>query len=201
MKPPRWANAAPIAALGAWLALAAGWTHGFRAFTSFSSARIAAGSLPRPSPPLPVVDERSQPWDVAAPSAEYRLVQPMYLRCPDVCHVAIGRLGRIVRELADLVPSRVRVVSLSIDHDSPAALHEMWAAHGSRAGWSMASLTDTRVEPALERLGVWMFRRRDGVINHGLDIFLLDRQGVVIGVFSPDEDGEIAAGKVRRAVE
>ena len=81
-----WATApVPAAVLGAWLLLTAWWTHGFQAFTSFSSARVAAGPLPRPSPPLRVVDERSERWDVAAPSNQYHLVQAMYLRCPDVC--------------------------------------------------------------------------------------------------------------------
>lgn len=195
-----WAAPIPAAVFGAWLLLAAWWTHGFQAFTSFASARVAAGPLPRPSPPLRVVDERSERWDVASPSDQYRLVQAMYLRCPDVCPIAMARLGLIAHDLEDLIPERLRVVSLSIDGDSPASLHDMWTAHGSRAGWSMASLVDAPPERTLKGFGVWMFRRRDGLINHGLDIFLLDRKGDVVDVLSPDEDAAATAERVRREV-
>lgn len=196
----RAAAAAPVLVLGVWVWLAAWWTHGFRAFTSFSYARVAAGPLPRLAPPLRAIDEHSEHWDVAAPGDAYRLVQAMYLGCPDVCPIAMGRLGSVSRYLADLVPGRLRVVSLSIDHDPPAALRGMWVAHGSHAGWSMASLEDDPVEPTLRRLGVYMFRRRDGIINHGLDIFLLDPKGVVVDVLSPDDDPEAIANRVRRSV-
>jgi cytochrome oxidase Cu insertion factor (SCO1/SenC/PrrC family) len=121
----------------------------------------------------------------------------MYLRCPDVCPIAMVRLGTLARNLADLIPGRLRVVSISIDGDPPAALHDMWLAHGSRAGWSMAALTDGPVEPTLKRLGIWMFRRPDGLINHGLDIFLLDPRGDVVDVLSPDEEPETIAQRLR----
>jgi hypothetical protein len=107
------------------------------------------------------------------------------------------RLGALARELADLIPGRLRVVSISIDGDPPGALYDMWLAHGSRPGWSMAALTDGPVEPTLERLGIWMFRRPDGLINHGLDIILLDPRGDVVDVLSPDEEPRTTAHKLR----
>lgn len=191
----------PVAVLGAWLGLAGFWTHGFRAFTSFSTARFAAGSLPRRAPPLLVVDEHGERWDVAAPSPQYRLVQAMYLRCPDVCPIAMGNLGRVAHDLKKEIPDRLRIVSLSIDHDSPEALHAMWTAHGSPAGWSMASLTGSDIDKTLAKLGVWMFRRPDRLINHGLDIYLLDPRGVVVDVFSPDELPSEIAAQLRQVLE
>jgi cytochrome oxidase Cu insertion factor (SCO1/SenC/PrrC family) len=124
----------------------------------------------------------------------------MYLRCPDVCPIAMVRLGRLVTDLADLIPGRLRVVSLSVDHDAPSALHEMWLAHGSHTGWSMAALVDEPVAPTLQRLGVWMLRRRDGFINHGADLFLLDRRGDVVAVLSPDEDADAAEARIRNVM-
>lgn len=197
----RWSVAVPIAALCAWLAIAAQWTQGFRAFTSFSAARVAAGPLPRHAPPLEVVDEQFERWDIAAPSPHYRLVQAMYLRCPDACPIAMGSTGRLMRELADVIPSPLRVVSLSIDHDPPAALRAMWEAHGALTGWSMASLVNGPPEQTLARLGVWMFRRRDGLINHGLDLYLLDQQGEIVDVFAADEDVDSVARKIRRRLQ
>lgn len=196
----RLAVAVPVVVLGAWIALAGFWTHGFQAFTSFSAARLDAGPLPRPSPPLPVVDESGKRWDVAAAGPQYRLVQAMYLRCPDVCPVAMAKLGRVSRDLKADIPHRLRVVSLSIDRDSPEMLRQMWEAHGSPEGWSMASLTDADIERTLAKLGVWMFRRPDGLINHGLDVYLVDPGGRVIDVFSPDDDADEVAARVRRVL-
>lgn len=194
------ARAAPTVALGAWLVLAMWWTHGFRAFTSFSAARIGAGAVPRPSPPLPVLDERGERWDVAAQSDRYRLVQAMYLGCPDVCPVAMARLGLIIRHLPEIVPGRLQVISLSVDHDPPAALQAMWTAHGSPQGWTMASLVDGPPEATMKRLGVWMQRRRDGLINHGLDLVLLDPAGEIVDVLSPDDDPVAIADRIRREI-
>lgn len=188
----------PWAVAAVCLVVLGSWTHGFRAFTSFSAARVAAGPLPRPSPPLEVVDEHGARYDVAEPGPTIRLVQAMYLRCPDVCPVAMARLWLIRRSLGDLSPERVRIVSLSVDADSPDALLQMWRAHGSPEGWTMASLTGSAIEEKLGRLGLWMFRRGDGLINHATDILLIDREGRVVRVFAASEDPEAIAAEVRR---
>lgn len=195
-----WRFTIPALVVGGWLALVAGWTHRFQAFSSFSAARLAAGPLPRAAPPLIAVDQDGATWDVGAPGGGYRLVQAMYLRCPDVCHIAMGRLAQLTRALADVERSRLRIVSLSIDHDSPAALQQMWRAHGSRSGWTMAALTADPVEPILERLGVYVFRRSDGLINHGVDILLIDPEGRVVRIFSADEGVQAVAEAVRSEV-
>ena len=195
-----WARVVPAVVGAAWLSAAAVWTPGFRAFTSFSAARVAAGPLPRAAPPLPVVDQSGAKWDVGAPSPQYRLVQAMYLRCPDVCPIAMGGLGRIVHDLDDLVPDRLRVVSLSVDRDPPSSLEAMWSAHGAHIGWSMAALEGDSADRTLARLGVWKYRRRDGLINHSLDLLLLDHAGRVVHVFSPDEDADAVAAEVRRMI-
>ncbi len=196
----RWGLWAPIVTIGLWAGMATIWTHGLSAFTNFSAARVAAGPLPRQAPPLEVVDQTGRRWDVAASAPEHRLVQVMYLRCPGVCTIAMSRLGQLTRELADLMPDRLRAISLSVDHDAPEALHEMWLAHDAAPAWSLASLTAPDVGPTLERLGVFMFRRRDGVINHGVDIMLLAPDGRVVRVFSPDDEVSTTAAAVRSAL-
>lgn len=192
--------AAPATALAMWLLLASWWTHAFRAFTNFSAARLAAGPVPRSSPPLRVVDQHGVSWDVASPSSQYRLVQAMYLRCPDLCPVAMARLGLLARNLGDMIPDRLRIVSLDVEGDPPSALHEMWVAHGSHEGWTMASLAEAPVDATLRRLGVWIQRRPDGLINHGLDLLLLDPTGDVVDVMAPEEDEGAMADRIRRRI-
>ncbi len=176
------------------------WTHGFRAFTNFSAARLAAGPIPRQAPSLPVVDEHRQAWDVAAPSGEYRLVQAMYLRCPDACPIAMSKLGQVADVLGDDLSARLKIVSISVDHDSPEDLFDMWEAHGSHPAWSMASLTTANMDRALADLGVWIYRRPDGLINHGLDTFLLDPSGKIIRIYSADERTEDIVADLRAII-
>ncbi len=179
-------------------ALFAWWTHGFRAFTNFSAARIAAGPIPRQAPALPVIDQNGATWDVAAPSSEFRLVQAMYLNCPDACPIAMSKLGKVATILArDAIPPKLRIVSISVDHDSPEDLLEMWDAHGAHAAWTMASLTETNLDPTLAKLGVWVFRRPDGIINHGLDTYLLDPTGTIIRIYTADDRIEDIVAELR----
>lgn len=198
MKPAGVARILPVGMAIAAVFVLASWTHGFQAFTSFSAARVAAGPLPRPAPPLLVVDARGTRYDLAAPGPAFRLVQAMYLRCPDVCPIAMANLGQVQYALRDLSPGRVEVVSLSIDGDSPRDLLDRWRAHGSPEGWTMASLEATDGANAMERLGIWVYRRRDGLINHSTDMVLIDRAGRVVRVFRADGDPGVIAAEIRR---
>lgn len=190
----------PVLMLIAWLGMVSFWTHGFRAFTNFSAARYAAGPLPRPAPPLEVIDQTGKHWDIAQPGSTYHLVQAMYLNCPGVCPIAMAKLGEISRALVDIPTSRLQVLSLSVDHDSASALQAMWKAHGSQSNWSLASLTVSPIEPILEQLGIYMFRRVDGLINHSVDILLIDPQGQVVRVFSADDEVMTTVAAIRSAL-
>lgn len=200
MKDRRWAALAPIAMLVVWGGGVGLWTYGFRAFTSFSAALAAAGPLPRTTPSLEVVDQHDRSWDVGAPHEGFVLLQAMYLRCPDGCPIAMGRLHETAHHLEDRIPGDLRIVSLSVDHDPPSELRSMWEMHGAMEGWTMASLTAQPVQDPLAKLGVWMSRRSDGGINHGLDLFLIDPAGRVIRTFDPDQEPIAIAAAVRAAM-
>lgn len=200
MKERRWAALAPIAILASWVGVAGFWTYGFHAFTSFSAAIADAGPLPRPAPSLDVIDQDDRSWDVGAPREGFVLLQAMYLRCPDACPIAMGRLHETAHHLADRIPEDLRIVSLSVDHDPPSELRSMWEMHGAMAGWTMASLTAQPVQDPLAKLGVWMSRRSDGLINHSLDLFLIDPTGRVIRTFDPDQEPIAIAAAVRAAM-
>ncbi|MEO8601308.1 MAG: SCO family protein [bacterium] len=172
------------------------WTHGLNAFTSYSATLIEAGPLPRRAPPLRFIDTTGEIVDATRGEPPYRLVQFFYARCPDACPLAMGRIPRIEAALGDLVPTRVRILSLSFDHDSPELLREMWIAHGRPAGWTIAPLADSHPEESLRRLGVLVIRRDDGLINHSLDLFLLDSEGRVRAVFSPDDTAAAIASAI-----
>lgn len=188
---------APLVLLLVFVALVGWWTHGLRAFTGYSAALIAAGPLPRQAPALRFIDAGGKVEDAAQAQPRFRLVNFFYARCPEACPLAMGRIHRIQAALGDLVPSQVRIVSLSFDDDSPEQIQQMWEAHGAPAAWTMGVLVDPRHDEVLRRLGVLVIRRRDGLINHSLDLFLIDSEGQVRAVFSPDDAPELVANTIR----
>jgi len=176
------------------------WTHGLKAFTSYSATLIEAGPLPRQAPPLRFIDAAGEIADASRGEPPYRLVQFFYASCPEACPLAMARVERIEAALGDLVPTQVRIMSLSFDHDSPELLREIWVAHGRPTGWTIAPLADPHPEELLRRLGVLVIRRNDGLINHSLDLFLLDSDGQVRAVFSPDDTSEEIADTIASLV-
>lgn len=192
-----WWSLMPLAPLLLVVAIVGWWTHGLRAFTSYSAALIEAGPLPRQAPALRFVDAAGKIEDAARGQQRFRLVNFFYARCPGACPLAMGRIHHIQTALGDLVPDQVRIVSLSFDHDSPEQIHAMWVAHGEPASWTMGVLVDPRPEELLRPLGVLIIRREDGLINHSVDLFLIDAEGQVRAVFSPDDAPELVASTIR----
>jgi len=190
-----------ILVAGAWIALGAWWTHGFSAVTSFSAARVAPGPLPRPAPRFEVIDQAGREFDLGAEEGGFRLVQAMYLRCPDVCPIAMSRLQRLAAALSDIPPSHLRAVSISVDRDTPDRLRTVWEAYGAPSNWSFVTPADgTRDDELLRQLGIWVYRRPDGLINHGVDIFVIDPTGSVVRILSADEGLDQLASSVRGIV-
>lgn len=190
----------PVAVFGAWIAIVTGWTHGFTAFTSFSAAVEAAGSLPRPAPQFALIDQEGRHLDLGARESGYRLVQVMYLGCHDACPVAMARLQDVVTALADVPVDRLRAVSVSADRDSPAMLRSAWERFGSPPNWSFATPAAGSGDEAFRELGVWVHRRSDGLINHGVDIFLIDPDGQVVAILPAADDPARLTAAVREAI-
>jgi protein SCO1/2 len=188
---------APLALVLFFVAVLGWWTHGLKAFTSYSAALIEAGPLPRQAPALRYVDAAGKVEDAARAQPRFRLVNFFYARCPEACPLAMGRIHRIQAALGDLVPGQVRIMSLSFDDDSPEQIQQMWVAHGEPASWTMGVLVDPHHDELLRRLGVLVIRRRDGLINHSLDLFVIDSEGQVRAVFSPDDPPEFVAHTIR----
>ena len=193
-----WLPAAMVA--GAWIVLGAWWTHGYAAFTAFSAAVAAAGPLPRPAPRFDVVDQGGRTLALGARDGGYRLVQAMYLRCPDICPLAMSRLQRLAAALSDVPPSRLRAVSVSVDRDPPDRLRAVWEAYGSPPNWSFVTPAGGAGDEPLLQLGIWLYRRPDGLINHGVDIFVIDPEGRVVRILPANEDLDRLATAVREVV-
>ena len=194
-----------VAVLAGWIALAAWWTFGFRAFTTDSAALAAAGPLPRAASPLTFIDPAGDTTTLARYRGRYVLLTFMYLHCPGVCQLVTLRLRQAEAELADAVPDRVLFLSVSLDpeRDDSAALAHHWHALDPGAGgaWVAGRLArplDRRQLADLARLGVWVSRDPSGRIDHSASTFLLDPAGKVVEVFRPEVPAGALIAAVRR---
>jgi len=183
-----------------WVAVGAVWTHGFAAFTSFSAARVAAGPLPRPAPSFAVIDHEGRNLDLGSAATAFRMVQPMYLSCTTACPIAMSRLHHLAHLLSDIPPERLQAVSVSVDNDPTDAMRSAWEAHGSPANWSFVTPVDGAGDRELRDLGVWLYRRADGLVDHSVDIFVIDPAGQVVRILSVDDDVEQLAATMREVV-
>ncbi len=183
-----------------WFTVGSVWTHGFAAFTSFSAARAAAGPLPRQAPPFAVIDHAGRNLDLGGEAIAFRMVQPMYLHCADACPVAMSRLHDLAHTLSDIPPNRLQVISVSVDSDSPEQMRLAWEARGSPSNWSFVAPVAGAGDESLRDLGVWLYRRADGIVNHSVDIFVIDPAGQVVRILSADDDVERLAAAMREVL-
>ncbi|MDH5681632.1 MAG: SCO family protein, partial [Spirochaetota bacterium] len=122
---------------------------------------------------------------------KYLLIQFMYLSCPDTCSTVSSRLTTLYSKLGSLVPDKLILISVSFDPhlDTPKVLSASWKHFGARAGWHVASFLPEdkeKIPQLLEQIGVWLYKRPDGLYNHSAYLFLVDPESSIIKVLKPE---------------
>ena len=185
--------------LGAGVGLVSAWTLGFSAFTSYSYALNSAGALPRAAPDFSFIDQFGRERRLAALRGHRVLLHAFYGTCLTVCPIVIEEL----RELySDLTPEQRRalfILSISVDpaRDTTERRAELWREEGAFDGWIVARPTDRSIDRVAQELGVWVFAKSDGTINHSADLFLIDPAGRIVRVISPQSNSD----QIRRELE
>ncbi len=178
--------------LGAGVGLVGAWTLGFSAFTSYSYALNSAGPLPRAAPDISFIDQFGNERPLAALRGRRVLLHAFYGTCLTVCPIVIEEL----RELySDLTPEQRRalvILSISVDpaRDTTERRAELWREEGAFEGWIMARPADRSIDRVAQELGIWVFAKSDGTINHSADLFLIDPAGSIVRVISPQSNSD-----------
>jgi len=136
---------------------------------------------------------------------KYLLIQFMYLSCPDTCSTVSSRLTTLYPKLGSLVPDRLIFMSVSFDPqlDNPKVLSRSWKHFGSRAGWLVTSFLpeDTAIIPELlGKIGVWLYKRPDGLYNHSSYLFLINPEGSIIKVVRPEATTDSLIQSIKEAI-
>jgi len=185
----------PIIVLVFWLVILKQWTLGFSAFTTYSYVLKNAGPLPRSMPTFNLINRFGKQIQSDHFKEKYVLLTFVYLRCPTVCPIVLGKYMNIYRTLKQEIPNKLLLATISIDkkHDTPAISNSSWNAFGQPQGWFVGSLASELTEPArakLSRLGVWAYQQPDGFFNHSSYIFLINSDAQVIHIYQPEQSSD-----------
>lgn len=108
------------------------------------------------------------------------LVSMFYASCPYVCPTLISNIQQLKNKLSAKQQASTKVLMISLDpeRDSPAKLMEVARLHGvDLAGWTFAAPTSGDVREVAAVLGVQYRKLPDGEFNHTAAVTLLDANG------------------------
>ncbi len=185
--------------LGAGLGLVGAWTLGFSAFTSYSYALNSAGPLPRAAPDFSFIDQFDNERQLNSLQGRRVLLHAFYGTCVTVCPIVIEQLREVYSDLSPEKRNALVILSISVDpaRDTTAHLAELWRDEGGFNGWIIARPADRSIDRVAQELGIWIFAKSDGTINHSADLFLIDPTGQIVRVISPQSKSD----QIRQALE
>jgi protein SCO1/2 len=173
--------------LGAGAGLVGVWTLGFSAFTSYSYALIKAGPLPRAAPDISFVDQFGNGRRLVSLRGRHVLLHVFYGTCLTICPIVIEDVRQLYSDLPAGRRDKLTILSISVDavRDTTERLLALWHEAGASEGWIMAQPGNDSIDRVARDFGIWIFAKSDGTINHAADLFLIDPDGRIVQVFSP----------------
>jgi len=168
-----------------------------------SVPELASGTwLPRPKPiaDFELTDHLGRPFTAAALRGRPSLVFFGFTHCPDVCPTTLVKLAR-VKQAGALPGVQVLFVSVDPQRDTPTALGLY--VHAFDPDFIGLTGEASAIKRIATEFGVAVSRvdlsGGDYTMDHSAVVFLLDRRGRMVGVFTPPFDIERMAQDLRRA--
>lgn len=152
------------------------------------------------------IDQFASELEPASLLGKFTLVNFVFTQCGTICPVQTMMLGRAVGALPKSVSSQLNLLSIALDpaNDTAEKLREFHKTQGSDLdNWSFI-VGDTRATAELsDRLSL-MADDTDsahGQINHRTDLWLIDREGVLLHIYPGNGAGiERIAEDLKRVV-
>lgn len=179
-------RALALAVVAFWLALIGWVTQGFSSFTTYSAALAEAGPIPRPAPDFGFTDQAGVAHRLRGFRGGWVLVNFLYLDCPTACPITTNKLSQVHEALEASMPGTVEFLSIDFEDDPRDRAREMWLAHGAPKHWSIGVISPGTASSTLRDYGVYVYRRPDGLINHGVYLFLIDPAGALRRAYTPE---------------
>jgi protein SCO1/2 len=180
-------SSASVALVLAGVALLAGATDGFQAFTSEAARRVAVHERPVMVPSVALETQAGDRINLAELRGSWLLVDFIYTGCRTLCLSLGSDFARLEGELTRPIASgRVRLLSVSFDpsNDSPRELAAYLERNRHRGpGWLAARPTNEAGLIELKRrFGVTVVADGFGGYTHNAGIHLVDPQGRIVEI-------------------
>jgi protein SCO1/2 len=151
--------------------------------------------------PFSLVDQNDKPFTDANLKGKWQLVFFGYTHCPDVCPTTLNDLSLALDQLGDK-KSQVGIVFISVDpeRDTPAVLKSYIESFGG----PVEALTGSpdAVAQAAKDYKVYYAKhaRSDGGydMDHSALIYIMDPQGRFTATFTPDDQPEKMAERLKK---
>ena len=151
--------------------------------------------------PFSLVDQNDKPFTDANLKGKWQLVFFGYTHCPDVCPTTLNDLSLALDQLGDK-KSQVGIVFISVDpeRDTPAVLKSYVGSFGG----PVEALTGSpdAVAQAAKDYKVYYAKhpRSDGGydMDHSALIYIMDPQGRFTATFTPDDQPEKMAERLKK---
>ncbi len=162
------------------------YTLGFSSFTVFSYTLKKAGIPPYRVPEINLLCHNKAKLNLGKIKGTV-FVNFIYLNCYYGCPISFARMYFLRNKLSE----ETLFVSVTVDpeRDDLRALRDRWEGLGSYDNWLFCKPLDSDWKKRLIKLGVWVYKRKDGLINHTLDIFLI-KDSLVQKTISPNQNVE-----------
>ena len=153
-------------------------------------APSASYQLPRifPAPDFSLVNHLGTRTRLRAFRGRVVLLTFVYANCPGACPHVTGKLLALHRELKQQPGGQppVQLLSVSVDpeNDTPATL----AAFARRLkvhdrSWLFLTSSEAEVQPVLDAYDLWRKKLPNGLVDHVMRVYLIDRQGAVREIY------------------
>ena len=176
------------------------WTHDragdVPSAERYAFARSDGGELPElwRAPSFSLIDQHGRAITLESLRGQPFVADFIYTQCTSACPMLTSKMVMLQRSL---LGQNVRFVSFSVDpaHDTPdalAAYAARWNEHETR--WTLLATTDASLADVASgfRVTTEKTREKDDPILHSTFMFLVDRDGLVRGVY-PSNEGDMMA--------
>ena len=166
--------------------VAHGLAHPFDELLHFPAANFFRRYQPRPLPQFHLKDLSGADFDLERLRGHPTLLFFGFTNCPDVCPTTLATLAQVQRA-PPLPGAQVLFITIDPERDSAASLQVYLGAFSSSF---IGARGDARaLAPLLHSLGAIAMRENlpDGsyTMDHSATLYLLDRAGRLVAVFSP----------------
>ncbi|HYK03885.1 MAG TPA: copper chaperone PCu(A)C [Thermoanaerobaculia bacterium] len=142
---------------------------------------------------LTLVDDQNRPFSFTSLRGKPALLFFGYTHCPDACPTTMSTIARAYREAKTDLPT----LFVSVDpRDTPAVL-DQYLDYFTAVPAKGLTGSKEQLDAVVKRFGARYELREGGLVDHTLNIYLLDRNGNVARTFAAGGD----AGELAKAIK